>query len=62
MKNKSKNKLDNKTNSEQFIITEQSKQDQKPPVDAKKLAALEKERLKAEKKLQEKLKKGKSKC
>lgn len=57
---KNKNKTD-KNASEQLIISEQNKQDQmaKPPLDKKKLAALEKERLKAEKKLQEKMKKGK---
>lgn len=60
MKNKSKNKGDSKTASEQLIISEQSKTNtmEKPPVDKKKLAALEKERLKQEKKLQEKMKKG----
>uniref|UniRef100_V5GP13 Actin-binding LIM protein 1 n=2 Tax=Anoplophora glabripennis TaxID=217634 RepID=V5GP13_ANOGL len=64
MKNKSKNKVDSKTASEQLIITEQSKSNtmEKPPVDKKKLAALEKERLKQEKKLQEKMKKGKTYC
>lgn len=58
---KNKNKSDSKNASEQLIISEQSKQDLigKPPLDKKKLAALEKERIKAEKKLQEKLKKGK---
>lgn len=57
---KNKNKTDTKNASEQLIISEQNKQDQmaKPPLDKKKLAALEKERLKAEKKLQEKMKKG----
>lgn len=58
---KNKNKTDSKNASEQLIISEQNRNDQlaKPPVDKKKLAALEKERLKAEKKLQEKMKKGK---
>lgn len=60
MKNKSKNKVDGKAATEQLIISEQSKSStmEKPPVDKKKLAALEKERLKQEKKLQEKMKKG----
>ncbi|XP_044271565.1 actin-binding LIM protein 3 isoform X2 [Tribolium madens] len=49
---KSKNKNDGKIGSEQLILAE------KPPLDKKKLAALEKERLKAEKKL----KKGKTLC
>lgn len=58
---KNKNKTESKNASEQLIISEQNKQDQmsKPPIDKKKLAALEKERLKTEKKLQEKMKKGK---
>lgn len=51
--------MDSKSASEQLIISEQSKPDQKPAIDPKKLAALEKERLKAEKNLKEKLKKGK---
>lgn len=57
---KNKNKTDTKNASEQLIISEQNKQDQmaKPPLDKKKLTALEKERLKAEKKMQEKMKKG----
>lgn len=59
---KNKNQTDTKVASEQLIISEQNKQDQKlkPPLDKKKLFAIEKERLKAEKKLQEKLKKGES--
>lgn len=58
---KNKNKTDTKIASEQLIISENNNKDQmsKPPLDKKKQAALEKERLKAEKKLQEKLKKGK---
>lgn len=57
---KNKNKTDTKNASEQLIISEKNKMDQmaKPPLDKKKLAALEKERLKQEKKLQEKMKKG----
>nr|CAH7727606.1 unnamed protein product [Callosobruchus chinensis] len=63
MKNKSKSVVDNKGASEQLIISEQAGRDmmkEKPPLDKKKLAALEKERKKAEKKLQEKLRKGES--
>lgn len=58
---KNKNKTDSKIASEQLIISENNNKDQmaKPPLDKKKQAALEKERLKAEKKLQEKVKKGK---
>lgn len=58
MKNKNKTNLE--AASEQLIISEKNTQDQsaKPPLDKKKLAALEKERIKAEKKLQDKLKKG----
>nr|CAH7727599.1 unnamed protein product [Callosobruchus chinensis] len=65
MKNKSKSVVDNKGASEQLIISEQAGRDmmkEKPPLDKKKLAALEKERKKAEKKLQEKLRKGKTYC
>nr|CAI5857327.1 unnamed protein product [Callosobruchus analis] len=61
MRNKSKSIVDNKGASEQLIISEQVGGDmmkEKPPLDKKKLAALEKERKKAEKKLQEKLKKA----
>lgn len=51
--------MDNKTSSEQLIFSEQSRPDQKPTIDPKKLAVLEKERLKAEKNLKEKAKNGK---
>lgn len=58
---KNKNKTYTTIGSEQLIISENNNKDQmaKPPLDKKKLAAVEKERLKAEKKLQDKLKKGK---
>ncbi|XP_060529917.1 actin-binding LIM protein 1 isoform X4 [Cylas formicarius] len=63
MKNKNKSNSDAKLASGQLIITERLKQtDTKPPLDKKKLEKLEKERAKAEKKFQEKLKKGKTYC
>lgn len=49
MKNKSKNKLDEKVSSGQFILSEQAVQ-AKPPIDKKKLIAAEKEKNKADKK------------
>lgn len=48
MKNKSKNKLDEKVTTGQFILSEQAVQS-KPPIDKKKLLA-EKEKNKADKK------------
>jgi hypothetical protein len=52
---KKKNKNDGKSASDQLILSEKSGQE-KLPVDKKKIATLEKERIKAEKKL----KKGES--
>jgi hypothetical protein len=52
---KNKNKNDGKSASDQLILSEKSGQE-KLPVDKKKIATLEKERIKAEKKL----KKGES--
>jgi actin-binding LIM protein len=54
---KNKNKSDGKSASDQLILSEKSGQE-KLPVDKKKIATLEKERIKAEKKL----KKGKTLC
>lgn len=53
MKNKSKNKFDEKTSTEQFILSEQVVQS-KPPIDKKKAKA-DKEKAKA---LEKQLKKG----
>lgn len=49
MKNKSKNKLEDKAATKQFILSEQQVLQSKPPIDKKKLLA-DKEKSKAEKK------------
>lgn len=53
---KNKNQTDGKSASDQLILSEKSGHEKPPPIDKKKLATLEKERIKAEKKL----KKGES--
>ncbi|XP_076266584.1 actin binding LIM protein Uncoordinated 115a isoform X6 [Rhynchophorus ferrugineus] len=65
MKSKSRNNsviLDGKNTSDKLIISEKDAVNANPPMDKKKLLKLEKERLRAEKKFQEKIKKGKTYC
>lgn len=50
MKNKSKNKLEDKAATKQLILSEQQVLQSKPPIDKKKLLA-DKEKSKAEKKV-----------